>query len=612
MSRTLDQLMADSAPSVGEMLRRRVAQSQTKEALKYRGPDDAWLSLTWLEVEEYAHEIAAGLISLGVEHEDRVAIASSTRMEWIMADLGVMCAAAATTTVYPTTKGEDVAYILSDAGVKLVIAEDAEQSDKVLAQAEHHNVQAIVQIDGTHDHDMVHSWEELRELGRAYLKDNPGVVDEAINSTNHDSLSTLIYTSGTTGRPKGVRLNHSVWAYEGEGVKELGIITEEDVHFMWLPLSHVFGKCLITIWLSSGMLTAVDGDLTRIVQGLGEIRPTVMAGAPRIFEKVRNAVMIGNSSGVKSLIARRAFSTGMKTIPYRVAGKKVPPLLAARYALYDKLVFSKLKARMGGRVKFFVSGSAKLNAQVQRWFWAAGINLIEGYGLTETGAITFLNDYRKPALGTVGPVLPGTETKIAEDGEILVRGPGVTAGYENLPEATAESFTEDGWFHTGDIGELDDLGNLRITDRKKDLIKTSGGKFVAPQKVEGAILANCPYISQAVVTGEGRKYISALVVLDPDAIAGWGDGKGYQGMPYSELTQLEHTRRMLNHYIERANQRLERWETIKKFTILDQELTVDDDEVTPSLKIRRGAVEEKYSDLIEQMYEGAEADGPGN
>ncbi|MGJ3509959.1 AMP-dependent synthetase/ligase [Enemella sp. A6] len=611
MTRTLDQMMADSAPSVGEMLRRRAAESASREALKYRGPDGSWQSFTWGEVENYAREMAAGLIALGVEHEDRVAIASNTRMEWIIADLAVMCAAAATTTVYPTTKGEDVAFILSDAKVKVAIVENAEQSDKMIAQREHHNVHAIVQMDGSHDNEMVHTWEGLRELGRAHLMDHPDAVDEAIDSTHHDSLSTLIYTSGTTGRPKGVRLNHSVWAYEAIGVEELGIITQDDVHFLWLPLSHVFGKCLITVWVSSGMLTAVDGDLTRIVQGLGEVKPTIMAGAPRIFEKVRNTVMIGNATGIKSVIARKAFSVGMKTIPYRVAGKKVPPLLAAQYAVADKLVFSKLKAKMGGRVKFFVSGSAKLNAQVQRWFWAAGINLIEGYGLTETGAITFVNDYRKPALGTVGPVLPGTEAKIADDGEILVRGPGVTSGYENMAEATEESFS-DGWFHTGDIGELDEQGNLRITDRKKDLIKTSGGKFVAPQKVEGALLANCPYISQAVVTGEGRKYISALVVLDPDSIAGWGNSKGYEGMPYSELTQLEHTRRMLNHYVERANERLERWETVKKFTVLNHELTVDDDEVTPSMKIRRGAVEKKYSDLIEQMYDKAEANGDGN
>lgn len=606
MTETVAAIMADSAPSVGELLRRRVAQSQSKPSLKYRGADDSWQTMTWLEVEELAHEVAAGLISLGVKHEDRVGIASNTRVEWIMADLGVMCAAGATTTVYPTTKGEDVAYILSDADVQVLFAENAEQTEKVLAEREHHNVRAIIQIDGTHDDPLVHSWDELLQRGRDHLRENPGAVDEAINSTTQESLSTLIYTSGTTGRPKGVRLTHGSWIYEGAGVRSVGIINEDDVHFMWLPLSHVFGKCLITIWLDSGMLTAVDGDLTRIVQGLGEIQPTVMAGAPRIFEKVRNTVMIGNSKGIKSVIARWAFSVGQRTIPYRLENKPVPGLLATQYKIADKLVFSKLKARMGGRVKFFVSGSAKLNAQVQKWFWAAGINLIEGYGLTETSAITFVNDYRKPALGTVGPVLPGTETKIADDGEILVRGPGVMAGYEKLPEVTAEALTDDGWFRTGDIGELDAHGNLRITDRKKDLIKTSGGKYVAPQKVEGAILANCPYVSQAVVTGEGRKYISALIVLDPDAIATWGAERGYEGMPYAELSQLEHTRRMVSNYIDRANERLERWETVKRFSILDNELTIDDGEVTPSLKVRRVAVEEKYADTIDEMYADAD------
>lgn len=593
----------DRAPSVGEMFRRQVAASQDREAFRYRGPDGNWTSLSWRELKEIVYDLAAGLLSLGLQAEERVAIASTTRMEWILADFAIMCAGGATTTVYPNTKNDDVVYILSDSESRFVFAENIEQAEKLLGQRDKlPQLARIILMDGTHDDDLVMTWADLRTEGQEYRDAHPEAVDAAIDNTGPESLSTLIYTSGTTGRPKGVRLAHDAWAYEGAAVRQMGIIDNTDMHFLWLPLSHVFGKCLLAVMLETGFTTAVDGDLTRIVQGLGEIRPTVMAGAPRIFEKVRNTVMIGNASGVKSVIARWAFSVGQRTIPYRVEGRTVPRMLSIQYAIADKLVFSKLKAKMGGRVKFFVSGSAKLNAQVQNWFWAAGITLIEGYGMTETSAITFLNDYRKPALGTVGPPIPGTECRIADDGEILVRGPGVTSGYENLPEATAEAFS-DGWFHTGDIGELDAQGNLRITDRKKDLLKTSGGKYVAPQKVEGALMANCPYISQVVCAGEGHKYMTALIALDPDAIATWAEANDLGTLSYPELVKHDKVRSMVQNYVESGNQRLERWETVKDFRILEEELSQDFDEITPSLKIRRGKVTEHYKELIESMYE---------
>ena len=271
-----------------------------------------------------------------------------------------------------------------------------------------------------------------------------------------------------------------------------------------------------------------------------------------------------------------------------------------QYALADKLVFSKIKARMGGRIRFFVSGSAQLNPEVQEWFYAAGLLVLEGYGLTETSAASCVNNPRATRFGTVGPPMPGTEVKIAEDGEILIKGPAVMRGYHNQPEATAETLI-DGWFSTGDIGEIDDHGYVRITDRKKDLIKTSGGKYVAPQKVEGTVKAACPYVSQVVVHGEGRKYVTALIALDPEAIEEWASGNGVAARG-SELVASPEVHELIESYVAQANAQLERWETIKKFEILPTELTVEEGEVTPSQKIRRKPVEQKYRKLLDSMY----------
>jgi long-chain acyl-CoA synthetase len=326
-----------------------------------------------------------------------------------------------------------------------------------------------------------------------------------------------------------------------------------------------------------------------------------MAGPPRIFEKVRARVITNATHGVKAKIFAWAFGVGRKVSPLRLAGKEPTGLLKIQYALADRLVFSKIKARMGGRIRFFVSGSAALNREVQEWFYAAGLLVLEGYGLTETSAFTCVNNPRATRFGTVGPPLPGSEVKIAEDGEIIVKGPSVMQGYHHEPEGVRS--VVDGWFATGDIGELDDHGYLRITDRKKDLIKTSGGKYIAPQKVEGVLKAACPYISQVVVHGEGRRYVSALITLDPEAIEGWATGQGKTNESAADLAASSEVRELIDGYVTAANQKLERWETIKRFEILPAEFTLDEGEVTPNQKIRRRTVEQKYADRLDAMYD---------
>ncbi len=597
-------ILSRTASSLGEMLRRRAADTPDRDAFRYPDADEQWHSLTWAQTSALADQVAAALLSLGLEPEQRVAIASSTRVEWALADFGINAAGLAATTVYPNTTDEDVAFILTDSDTKALFVENVAQLEKVLKHPElDEQVGRIVLFDGESQGERVLSWHDFLERGKAYLAEHPTCVDDAIAGTGPDTLATLIYTSGTTGRPKGVELLHGSWTYLAVAIQEIGFTTIDEVHYLWLPLSHVFGKCLLSVQVQDGFVTAIDGRLDKIVPNLSVVKPTLMCGAPRIFEKVRSAVLTSTPSrGVKGRIARWAFRVGLDSNPYRLRGEKLPPLMAAQYRVADRLVFSKLRERLGGNMRFMVSGSAKLSRQVQEWFYAAGLLIVEGYGLTETSAVAFVNSWTTPRFGTVGPVTPGMERRIADDGEVLVRGPLVMRGYHNNPEATAEAIV-DGWFHTGDIGELDADGYLRITDRKKDLLKTSGGKYVAPQKVEGALVANIPYITQAVAVGDGHKYIGALLVMEPVALQRWGENHGHAGKSYAELTQLPELRTSIDRFLARANRKLERWETVKRYAILDHELTVDTGDVTPNMKLRRAAVVAAHQAIVDSLFE---------
>ncbi len=601
-STTSSEPISQRQRSFGAMFADRVAESGTQDAFRY--PEDGgWTTITWNQTRDRVHRIAAGLIDLGVAPEDRVAIAAATRIEWVLCDLAIMCAAAATTTIYPSTSAEDFAYITADSGSRVLIAENPEQARKILDHPDSAAaLLAIVLIDGTSDDERTMTLAELEERGGRLLADRPTVVDDAIAGVGPENLATLIYTSGTTGRPKGVELVHDSWTYTARGAELLDFLRPDDVQYLWLPLSHVFGKVLIGVQLRIGFVTAVDGNVDKIVENLAVVKPTFMAGAPRVFEKVRAKVTATAQAegGPKAKIFDWAIATGIRYEAARVDGKP-GALLTAQHAVADKLVFSKVKHRLGGNIRFFVSGSAALSAPVAEWFRAVGMPILQGYGLTETSAASFVNEPRHNVLGTVGPVFPGSQVKIAEDGEILLKGPGVMRGYHNMPEATAEVIDADGWLATGDIGELTDDGFLRVTDRKKDLIKTSGGKYIAPQKIEILFKAISPQVSHIIVHGEGRKFVSALITLDPDAIGDWAKAAGLSES-YAELAAQPQLHDMIQQQIDDLNSKLERWETIKRFEILTKDLSIEDGELTPSMKVRRKAVEREYQALLDKMY----------
>ncbi|MEU1869344.1 MULTISPECIES: AMP-dependent synthetase/ligase [unclassified Streptomyces] len=616
-------LIENRPPSVAGLFLERVAATPDAEAYRYpvpsaagEGPDD-WKSLTWAQAAERVYAIAAGLIELGVRPEQRVALASATRLEWILADLGIMCAGAATTTVYPQTNADESAYILSDSESRVLIAEDAAQLAKAKEKkAELPDLTHVVVVDAAGadtSEDWVLTLDELERRGAARLEQDPQLIKERVGALTKDQLATLIYTSGTTGRPKGVRLPHDCWSYMAKAIAATGLVTKDDVQYLWLPLAHVFGKVLTSGQIEAGHVTAVDGRVDKIIENLPVVQPTYMAAVPRIFEKVYNGVAAKARAGggAKYKIFQwaagiaREYAKVTQDNFKRTGTASAPAGLRTKHAVADRLVYAKIREAFGGRLRACVSGSAALAPEIGYFFAGAGIHILEGYGLTESSAASFVNPGEAYRTGTVGKPLPGTEVRIAEDGEILLRGPGIMEGYHKLPEKTAEVLEADGWFHTGDIGELSPDGYLRITDRKKDLIKTSGGKYIAPAEVEGQFKAVCPYVSNILVHGADRNFCTALIALDEIAITEWAKENGLEGKPYAEIVAAPVTVEMVDGYVQQLNEGLQRWQTIKKFRLLPRDLDVEHGEITPSLKLKRPVVEREYKHLIEEMYEGS-------
>lgn len=595
-----------SFKSVAEMFHHRVRSTPDTDAFYYR-VSGQWKTMLWREAGERARAIACGLHALGLQPEERVSIFSGTRVEWILADMGILCAAGATTTIYPSSTPEEAAYILKDSDSRFVLAEGEKQVGKLQAvRAELPGVKHVIVFDGKPSEDgWVLTLAELERRGKEWEAKNPGEYDRLADAVGSDSLATLMYTSGTTGNPKGVMLTHDCWVYEGEAIDAIGILSPADKQYLFLPLSHSFGKVLESAMIRIGFPTAVDGDIDTLIDNLAVQQPTFMGAVPRIFEKVYNRVISQQreAGGMKLKIFTWALGVGKEVSALRQKGQEPSGWLAIKFSIADKLVFSKLKARFGGKIRFFISGGAPLSREIGEFFHAADILIAEGYGLTETSAASFVNRPDLYRFGTVGPALPGTEVKIAEDGEILIRGRGVMRGYYNLPEQTADTL-KDGWLCTGDIGELND-GFLRITDRKKDLIKTSGGKYVAPQELEGKLKARCTMISQIVVHGDNRNFCSALVTINEDTAKALITKNGGTWTNYADATKNAAVRAEVEAAIEALNKELPSYSTIKKFALLEKDLSQEEGDMTPSLKVKRKVVEKKYKDVLDGFYAGS-------
>jgi long-chain acyl-CoA synthetase len=506
--------------------------------------------------------LAAGLLALGVESEDRIGIASATRLEWILADLAILCAGAATTTVYPSTNAEDTAYILADSGSKIVFAEDDTQLKKLTEQrSELPNLTKVVLIDGTSDDDWVITLDDLADQGAKYLAEHPSCI---------------------------------------HNVAGMGLLDENDLQLLWLPLAHAFGKVLIATQVACGFATAIDGRVDKIVETCGVVKPTFMGAAPRIFEKAYNKI-ITQQKGAQAVLFGWAFAVGKEVARRRREGKFVWPHLVLQQKLFDGLVFAKIRNVFGGRIRFFISGSAPLNRDIAEWFEAAGVVILEGYGLTESSGAGFINRPDNYKLGTVGLPFDGTEVRISDAGEVQFRSPCVMAGYHHLDDATADSL-KDGWLSTGDQGKLDDDGFLSITGRIKELFKLSNGKYVAPPAIEAKFATLCPYASQFMVFGEGKNFAAALVTLDEDSISGWAKDNGLDGKSYKDLTKSDEVHDMIDEHVKKLNASLNRWETIKKWAVLDHDLSVDGGQLTPSLKVKRGVVAEQNKETLDGFY----------
>jgi long-chain acyl-CoA synthetase len=568
----------------------------------------AWRPISSAEFRRAVEELSLGLRALGLEAGDRVAILSENRPEWAFADLATLAAAGVDVPIYPSSTPAQVLYILKDSGAKAVFVSNAAMEAKVAEiRAELPALLHVIRMDdgaagGT-------TLEEVRAKGRPALAADPGAVRQRSASLGPDDLATIIYTSGTTGEPKGVMLSHgNIVSNVAAAAAVFPVFGPDDLALSFLPLCHIFERMAgHYLMLSRGVTVAYAESVEAVPANMGEIRPTVMFSVPRLYEKMHARIQekVAGDPPLRQRVFRWGLRVGLESFRHRVAKTRPPASLRLRRAIADRLVFAKIKRRVGGRLRVFVSGGAPLSRELAEFFGAAGLLILEGYGLTETSPVITVNrpgDFRP---GTVGPPVEGVEVKIAPDGEILTRGPHVMKGYYKKPEATAEAIDKDGWFHTGDVGFLED-GFLTITDRKKDIIVTSGGKNIAPQPIEGALKLS-PLIADAVMIGNKRNFASALVVPKFDALEKWAAARG---ISFRDREELVRRPEIVAHYeqaVKQATDGLARFEQIKKIALLPREFSLEGGELTPTLKVKRRVVEQKYKDVIDRMYEAAPA-----
>jgi len=561
-----------------------------------------WTRLSTDEVESGVRRLSLGIRELGLGPGDRLAILSENRPEWVMADFAALCAGAVTVPIYTSLLPEQIRFLLEDSGARIVVCSDLDLWAKVEAvRAGLPALERVIVIDGDPPAG-THALSDVVEMGRRAEEAAPGAFEKAAGAVRPGDLASIIYTSGTTGVPKGVMLSHANFVSNVLSLASFIDFGEADTGLSFLPLSHVLERTATYFLFHVGATIAYAENIEALALNMVEVRPTIIVSVPRVFEKIYTRIMdqILAGSRLKRAIFVWALATGKKHAALTVAGRPVPAHLAFKRAVAKRLVFAKITARTGGRIRYAICGGAPLSKDIGEFFYAIGLRIMPGYGLTETSPVLTGSTPRRVRFGTAGVPIPGIELRIADDGEILARGPNIMMGYYRNETATREVL-KDGWLSTGDIGRFDEDGFLVITDRKKDIIVTSGGKNVAPQPIEGLIQAS-PYIASAVVVGSSRKFISALIVPDFDKLEALAKTKGWAVADRAELCRRPETAAFLLEEANRMTPGLASYERIKKVAVLDREFELDAGEVTPTLKVRRTIVEQKYAALIDALY----------
>ena len=600
-------LEQDEPKTLVEMIERSVRLNAKPDMLNYKR-DGAWHRISSAEMLARARAVAVALHSLGIRHTDRVALLSENCPEWTLADVGCLFLGAIDVPIYPTLTPPQVAYILRDSGARILFIQNQAKLDQVKDAL--HNCPALERIiffdrEGAEDQTMM-AFSELEARGRELGAQQPELSAELSRAVKPEDLATIIYTSGTTGEPKGVMLTHTNLVTNLIDSSGHLSFSADDSVLSVLPYSHVLERLAMYMYMHHGMSVFYAESMEKIGDNLREVRPSILICVPRLFEKIYSKIKdkAAADGKMKAAILGWAVNVGKAYARHALSHQRIPPLLTFKYRLASRLVFSKWHEGVGGHIRVFISGGAALPDEIALVFAGAGLPIVQGYGLTETSPVISAGQLEDNRIGTVGKPIRNVEVRIAADGEIETRGPNVMQGYYNKPAETRAVFTDDGWFKTGDIGTLDKDGFLRITDRKKELFKTSGGKYIAPQPIEQMIKGS-RFVNQVVLIGNGRKFPAALIVPDWEQLRSYAELKGIEARTPTEFCNHPRIINLFERQVEALTPELAQYERVKRIALLENELTIDGDELTPTLKVKRRVVDEKYSDVIDRLYDEA-------